>query len=340
VAPGKRITAPNGNTDWGAGLVMIPWYHYLYYGDADTLREHYPAMRQFVLGVKALAKDGIVSKGYGDWCPPGSVQPVETPVELTTTAWLWRIADVMSRVANVAGHPNDAPEYERLATDTANAFNVRFFNSENGTYGSQTADAIALAWGLVPAGREHDVADALARDVVDHHKLHHSTGIFGSRYLYAALASYGHADVAMSLLHQTTYPSIGDLISRGATTFWECWGEEELDRKWGARSLNHPMQGGFDAWFYQGILGINADPAGPGFRHVILHPQMAKELKWARGAYESPYGRIVSDWRSENDDFVWHVVVPPNSSATVYLPDGSPPKQIEAGEYTFRCLAN
>ena len=205
-----------------------------------------------------------------------------------------------------------------------------------GKAAQQTGDAIALAWGLVPAGHEQSVADDLARDVVDRHKMHHSTGIFGSRYIYAALAGHGHADVAMSLLHQTTYPSIGYNISRGATTFWECWGEEELDRKWGARSLNHPMQGGFDAWFYQGVLGINADPAGPGFRHVILRPQMTKELKWAKGGYEGPYGRIVSDWRGENGDFVWHVVVPPNSSATVYLPDGSPARDVGSGDYTFR----
>jgi alpha-L-rhamnosidase len=308
----------------------------LYYGDAATLREHYPAMRQFVLGVKGLAKDGIVAKGYGDWCPPGSVQPVETPVELTTTAWFWRAADVMSRVAGVTGHPEDAAEYERLAAETLKAFNAKFFDPAKGGYGSQTADAVTLAWGMVPAGREQDVADSLARDVVERHKMHRSTGIFGSRYLYAMLARYGHADVAMSLLHQTTYPSIGYLMSRGATTFWECWGEEELDRKWGARSLNHPMQGGFDAWFYQGVLGINADPADPAFHHVILRPQMTKELKWAKGSYHGPYGRVVSDWRNDGGKFVWHVVVPPNSTATVYLPDGSAGKDVAAGEYTFR----
>ena len=87
-------------------------------------------------------------------------------------------------------------------------------------------------------------------------------------------------------------------------------GGRGVGSKVGTRSLNHPMQGGFDAWFYQGVLGINADPAEPGFHHVILRPQMTRELRWAKGGYEGPYGRIVSDWRTENDDFVWHVVVP------------------------------
>ena len=59
--PGETLTPPNGNTDWGAAVVMIPWYQYLYCGDADMLRRHYPAMRQFVLGVKAWAKDGASS---------------------------------------------------------------------------------------------------------------------------------------------------------------------------------------------------------------------------------------------------------------------------------------
>lgn len=336
VAPGKRITGPNGNPDWGVAMVMIPWYDYLYYGDAATLTQRYPGMRQFLLAMHGLAKDGIVSAGYGDWCPPGSVQPTETPVALTSTAWLWRASSVMARAAAAAGHPADTAEYQQIADATRKAFNAHFFDPKTKGYGSQTADALALAWGLVPDGQEQAVADSLASDVTDRHHGHHSTGIFGSRYLYGALAAHGHGDVAMSLFHQTHYPSIGYLISRGATTFWECWGEEALDKQWGARSLNHPMQGGFDAWFYQGILGINPDPMRPGFQHIILRPQMTDQLQWARGSYNGPYGQVVSDWRHENGIFVWRIVIPPNSSASVYIPGELQAATVGPGEHIFR----
>ena len=77
----------------------------------------------------------------------------------------------------------------------------------------------------------------------------------------------------MTVMHKTDYPSIGYLFGLGATTFWECWGEPELDKKWGARSLNHPMQAAYDAWFMQGLGGIRCDLEGPGFRKIILRPE-------------------------------------------------------------------
>jgi alpha-L-rhamnosidase len=124
----------------------------------------------------------------------------------------------------------------------------------------------------------------------------------------------------LEILRAQTYPSIGYLFSLGATTFWETWGEPELDRQHGPRSRNHPMQGAFDAWFYEGLAGIYPDPDEPGFRHTILRPQVVEGLGHVRAAYDSIQGRIVSAWRLENQQFEWHVRVPANTRATVHLP--------------------
>ncbi len=80
------------------------------------------------------------------------------------------------------------------------------------------------------------------------------------------------------------------------------------------------MQGGFDAWFYQGLAGICADPDRPGFKHAILRPQVAQGLDRVRAEYDSIHGKIVSEWRREGDRFHWRVVVPANTSARVHLP--------------------
>jgi alpha-L-rhamnosidase len=164
------------------------------------------------------------------------------------------------------------------------------------------------------------VAEALARDVMEKHQGHFSTGITGSRCLYWALAEYGHGNVALEILHQQTYPSIGYLFALGATTFWETWGEPELDVQYGPRSRNHPMQGGFDAWFYQGLAGICPDPDQPGFQHTILRPQVLSGLASVRAEYDSIQGRIVSAWRREGGRFHWRIVIPANTRATVYVP--------------------
>ena len=137
--------------------------------------------------------------------------------------------------------------------------------------------ARTLSFNLCPDADARAVAASLNTDVMETQKAHHNTGIFGTRYLHSALARNGYGSSALALLRQTTYPSIGHLFSLGATTFWECWGEPELDKKWGARSLNHVMQTAFAAWFYNGLAGINPD--APGFKRIKLRPQFIGRTK-------------------------------------------------------------
>ncbi|MCW3051378.1 MAG: alpha-L-rhamnosidase, partial [Chthonomonadales bacterium] len=319
VVPGKRIAVTSGPIDWGVAVVMLPWFHWLYYGDRAELERHYPAMSRFVRTAAKSAANGIVSNGLGDWCPPGSVEPTATPVPLTTTAWMTEAAQLTSQTATLLGHPKEAREFAQLADRSATALRAKYYDATTHTFGSQTADAMALAFHLCPPTDRQAVCDSLAQDVVKHGK-HHTTGIFGSRWLFEELAAGGHGDIAAAVLQQTDYPSIGYLFHLGATTFWECWGEPELDKKWGARSLNHPMQAGYDAWFFQGLGGIACDPDGPGFRKILIRPNILPGLKFVRTYHDSPHGRIKSEWIREGDTVQFHVVIPPNTTAKLYLP--------------------
>jgi len=211
-------------------------------------------------------------------------------------------------------------------------FIERFYDAQSRTFGSQAADALALAWGLAPEGHEQAIADSLARDVMEKHGGHHSTGIMGSRHLYWALSEYGHGDVAMTMLHQLDYPSIGYLFSLGATTLWECWSEPEIDQQEGPRSANHPMQGGFDAWFFYGVAGILPSEQGVGFKHIVFKPQLLPGPRWARASYRSMHGLITSHWRGEGEWLLWDITVPPNTTATVYLPAADAAAVTESGQ--------
>ena len=55
------------------------------------------------------------------------------------------------------------------------------------------------------------------------------------------LTRFGAADVALSILLNDTYPSLGYMVSEGATTLWEAWegGRTEQHSSW-----NHIMFGG------------------------------------------------------------------------------------------------
>jgi alpha-L-rhamnosidase len=99
----------------------------------------------------------------------------------------------------------------------------------------------------------------------------------------------------------------------------------------GMNSLNYYAYGSIGEWLYAAVAGIDADPERPGFKHILLRPHPGGRLTYVKAAYDSMYGRIVSHWRTEDDRFAWQVTIPPNTTATVYVP-ASEDAQITEGE--------
>ena len=98
------------------------------------------------------------------------------------------------------------------------------------------------------------------------------------------------------------------------------------------------------------MAGIAADPAQPGFKHIIMKPTPVGDLYDVTAWHHSPYGKIVSSWTQggSRGTFAWQVEIPPNTTATVTLPtgkrlgrytqDGKPVTQtttVGAGKYRF-----
>ncbi len=335
IAPGRRHGGKAA--DWATAFIQIPWYLYLYYGDIEPAREHYDGMKYLMDYYAQKSKDFILYDGLGDWCPPGSVRPVETPVELTSTAFYYYDAGIMKTFAGILGKSDDERHYYILAKKIKAAFIRQFYDSGQRSYGSQTADALALYLGLFPDGDEAAVSASLNQNVIGKHHGHHSTGIFGSRHVYWALGRAGYGETVLNMLRQTTYPSIGYLLSIGATTLWESWDRDESAGAHGPRSHNHPMQGGFDAWFYNGMGGINPDPDNPGFKHIIFRPQLYDDLEYARARYSSIRGLISSEWRKDSGQFIWDLSIPANTAATIYLPGASVEDMSEGGHPLTSC---
>jgi alpha-L-rhamnosidase len=322
IAPGKRLCL-RGVPDWSTAFIQLPWYLYVYYGDEQIVREHYSGMKLVLEQFHSQAKQWILYEGRGDWCPPGSIVPIETPVEITSTALFYLDCTIMSQMAKMIGHAEDSEKYGKWANRIKEAFIAAFYVRENYTFGSQTADSIALYLGLLPESDAKEVAASLADDVRVKHKSHLSTGIIGSRHLYGSLSQYGYGDVAYALLNQTTYPSIGHLFSKGATTIWENWEETKFNAKLNRvehRSMSHPMQAGFGAWFYQGLAGIAPDPEQPGFKRIVLHPQIIESLHYSKAEYRSIHGRIASHWKRHEGTLCWDITIPPNTTAIAYFP--------------------
>jgi alpha-L-rhamnosidase len=307
---------PNANWGYGEGPAwesasqMIPWFVYEHCGDAAILTNNYATMKAYEDYETSVASENIVSYGLGDWEPASTV----TPAAVTDTGYYFQGALVVARTAALMGNSADAVEYSNLAAQIQISFNTAFLNTNDNEYagGTQTAQSCALYQGLVNSNEIPAVADSLATAVQQNGNTI-DTGILGSKYLLRALCDNGHSDTAMALAMQTNYPGWGNWVLRGATTLWETWsGNGATD------SHNHIMFGDISAWFMEYLAGIR--PGAPGYKSVIIKPEITGAIAWAEGTHDSPYGTISSAWQINGRTITLNVTIPPGTAAIVYLP--------------------
>ncbi|WP_275559434.1 family 78 glycoside hydrolase catalytic domain [Streptomyces sp. 5-6(2022)] len=315
--------------DMAGGQVTLAWTLYEQYRDRSALETAYPDMKRFV-DRNAEEVPGLVwpaDEGFGDWCPPdhgpeandGMGSPTAgdcfSEVSLVNTALSYQQAEAAAKAAGVLGHRQDARHFESLAGRIKDAFNARFLNEAGDRYGSgrQVTSILPLAFGLVPADRVDDVGDQLARTIVEHDGGHLDTGIFGTRYLVDALARTGRIDLAMTMLHQRTYPGFGFQLANGATTTWEQW----LYRS-SMETHDHAMFAGINASFYTVLAGIR--PTEPGYRDIAVEPRIPDSLDQVSAAQETVRGRVASSWKKTRGTLRLTVTIPANSRAVVRVP--------------------
>ena len=300
---------------WGAAYPLITWYMYLYQGDRRILEQHYEGVKAWTDFQRTRSQDGILSYSYyGDWVPV-----VKTPGPLVSTFYYYYSAQLTARMAEILGKTADTEAYRKLASEIQDAFNRKFWNAETQVYGngSQTSLVLPLYLDMAPKDRAGRLMSALRDDIVYYNNTHLTTGIIGTKYLMELLTRSGNSDLAYELAAQTTYPSWGYMIERGATTLWELWQERTGPSM---NSHNHPMFGSVSAWFYNALAGINLDPARPGFERIRIQPTPARDLRWASGSLETLRGTIVSSWNRAEKSFRLEVTIPVGSEAEIHLP--------------------
>jgi hypothetical protein len=91
------------------------------------------------------------------------------------------------------------------------------------------------------------------------------------------------------------------------------------------------MLGQIIEWFYHDVAGIQFDHTEPGYKKIIIRPSIVGDLTWTEASYESPRGPIAVSWRREGGIFSLEVTIPPNTTATVYVPAVHPEKVTEDG---------
>jgi alpha-L-rhamnosidase len=332
----------NDNVTWPASFMMVADHLYEQYQDLRVVEQNYPDMRKWITHMETYLRNDLMPRDtYGDWCvPPESAELIlsrdpsrQTDATLIGTAYFYRLLRLMERFATLLGKPDDATEYSQLAEKLRIAFNNTYLHAAAGQYsnGSDTSSVLPLAFRMVPEENRQGVMDALIRKIEDQDKNHIATGLVGGQWLMQTLSDGGHATVAYQIAAQQTYPSWGYMVNNGATTIWELWNGNTADPA--MNSGNHIMLvGDLVTWFYENLAGIRPDPTQPAFEHIIMHPTPVGDLTYVKASYSSSSGKIVSDWTITGERLNWNLTVPPNTTATVYVPAQGPATVTESGK--------
>lgn len=314
VSPAKVVTDA-AKPGWGDAIVIIPYTVWRFYGDTRIIEENYKGMAAWVEYMKTHGKDGLYERaGYGDWVPVE-----KSPTEWIGSAYYFYCSKLMSEMAAAIGKTDDAWKYHDQAEAIAKAFNDKHLNKQTNNYltGTQTCNILPLYFGITPPDRTQAVLNNIIKDIMARGD-HLSTGFLGTTYLMALLHETGHNDLAWRLAVQTSYPSWGHMILKGATTIWERWDTDKQGPDMNSR--NHFAFGTVARWFYEAAAGINLDPQVPGFKRFIVRPVVVGDLTWAKATYPSMYGQIRSEWKRTDKGLTLEVTIPANTTAKVYVP--------------------
>ena len=304
--------------EWGSACAVNPWLVYQRYGDSRPLAAHYDTAVRYVDYLGSLARGHLLSHGLGDWYDIGPKPPGESQLTskgITATAIYYQDVDILRQAAKLLGKEDDAAKWTALGEKIRHAFNEKFFDAAAGQYdrGSQTANAMPLVLGMAEPGRAAVVFEKLVQDVRSRGN-QVTAGDVGFRYLVEALRTGGRSDVLFDLVTRADGPGYVDQLRKGATSLTEAWDANPTS------SQNHCMLGHVEEWFYSGLGGINPDPSGPGFRKMVIAPQVVDDLDWVRTSYEPVSGPIQSSWRKSGGTISFELSIPPNTSATVHIP--------------------
>ena len=318
------------------------WLLYLHYGDIHTIEQNFAAYVVWVDYLLSRADNFILGYSYyGDWAPPAeyavkgsigaSAGNAYAPGDFISTGCLIMYCDYLAKMAAVLDKPDSTEKYEALACKTRTAFHAAFWNQEKEEYkvNSQSTNAFALHCGAVPKELKTRVG-ALLHEAVIEADFHLTTGNICTKYVLEQLCEYGYVDTAFRITTQTTYPSWGFMLEKGATSLWERW---EYATGGAMNSHNHPMLGSISAWLFKYLAGIRLADDSCGADKLIIKPCVPDGLENVTATYDSPAGAIKSSWEKCDAGIVFDIEIPACTTAEIILPNYH--DNVQSGKYTI-----
>lgn len=295
---------------WGSTSILGTYWHYMFYGDEQIIRDNYEAGKKY-LGHEAALRDeeGFIHHGLGDWGNPEHALLREN----VETAFLYADSKTMAYFAGILGKAKEQAEFTELAEEIKANYNEKLLvqHPQDGYWYyqawdhkdeicmTQAAEALPLYWGMVPEDKVEDVVRTFRQTLEE--KGAFISGEVGLPYIIQTARKYGMNDLICQFITRTQHPSYYAFVLDGETTLGEYWEQNP-------RSHCHDMMGHIIEWFYNGLAGIR--PLEPGFGRIEIAPYLPESMNEFTCSYNSVKGKITVHVTRENGDVKVEADVP------------------------------
>lgn len=295
---------------WGSTSILGTYWHYMFYGDEQIIRDNYEAGKKYLAHEASLRdEEGFIHHGLGDWGNPEHALLREN----VETAFLYADSKTMAYFAGILGKTEEQAEFTELAEEIKANYNEKLLvqHPQDGYWYyqawdhkdeicmTQAAEALPLYWGMVPEDKVEDVVRAFRQTLEE--KGAFISGEVGLPYIIQTARKYGMNDLICQFITRTQHPSYYAFVLDGETTLGEYWEQNP-------RSHCHDMMGHIIEWYYNGLAGIR--PLEPGFGRIEIAPYLPESMNEFTCSYNSVKGKITVHVTRENGDVKVEADVP------------------------------
>jgi hypothetical protein len=313
---------------WSFLWVRMAWEQYQYAADHAVIKELYPAVRKMLSKIRNKyldEKTGLFTIcgnnvwNFFDWT---SIEV--SPCVTFNNMFLVDSIRLAEQMAKVIGKNKEAADWKKWNDDLIGRINKHLWSEKLGGYVdcirsdgemsqsiSRPTNTLALLYDIAPANREKKILPIVlgekTKNIVP----------FGSPFALFFLLEYLAKSGRFDSLAKIVRKEWGDMIDKGATTFWEQLGS--------TRSHCHAWSAAPTYFLSQYVLGVH--PTAPGFISTLFQPYLL-DLNFAKGIMPTPNGDIKIDWKKTGAEFTFNIDKPETIKANFRLPAGLKVKSV------------
>lgn len=339
----------DGGIGWSDAFEIVPFRLMQRYGEDTLIRQNYQALKKWTeYEINRAKETRLVNKTslpkkyrqymidtgwmWGEWLEPNqdSASYMKNLVMKgdpeVGTAFFYLHLVYMSKMAEHLGQKKDAARYQEIAEKAKEAYRAVYL--ENGRVKEEKRQCRfvrPIAHDILSEEEKKQAAADLAEKITENGN-HLNTGFLTTHELCRSLSHYGQKETAYDLLLQKDMPSWLYAVTKGCTTIpedWDCFDKDGNPKD----SFNHYSYGAVVGWLMDSVCGIVVEDGA-----ITIAPQPDARLGYANATYDSPYGKIASAWKYEDNRIVYTFEVPANMTATIRL-EGCEPEILDAGSY-------